>query len=71
MSNMNNFNNSIPDALSSSKAIMGSGHNFLFTNSMNNKGKKDLTYLQRNSITVQVRPKVLDFIKRSCIDIYL
>ena len=43
MSNLNYFNNFTPDATPPSKANLESGHgksNFLFTNSMNNKGKK-------------------------------
>ena len=43
MSNMNYFNNFTSDFTPTSKANMESGHgkfNFLFTNSMNNKGKK-------------------------------
>uniref|UniRef100_A0A1D1Z470 Uncharacterized protein n=1 Tax=Anthurium amnicola TaxID=1678845 RepID=A0A1D1Z470_9ARAE len=53
MSNMNNFNSSTPDALSSSRAIMGSGHDMEFRRKDGEEEHGDPICLQKNSTTVQ------------------
>ncbi|RGB34635.1 hypothetical protein C1646_760350 [Rhizophagus diaphanus] len=53
MSSMNNFNNSMPDALSPSKAIMGSGHDMGMHRRDGKEEHRDPIYLQKNSTAVQ------------------
>ncbi|PKY49823.1 hypothetical protein RhiirA4_528630 [Rhizophagus irregularis] len=57
MSSMNNFNNSMPDALSPSKAIMGSGHDMGMHHRDGEEEHGDPIYLQKNSTAIQEEEK--------------